>query len=94
MAVRMAKRYLGLCPECKGMVNFGHMYRKRNGNAYHADCDPSKPPPQCWCGGEIGETETEHQECFNKRADAFVLTRAVAGIFSPPPVAKLPRFRQ
>ena len=52
-----------------------------------------RPAPKCWCGGEIGRTETEHQECFNRRAAAFIFTRALAGIFSPRPTAKFPRYR-
>ena len=98
----MADRYLGICPPCKGPIMFSHLYIRRDkaggrarlgGTAYHTDCDPNKPAPTCWCGGETEGTATEHQECFNARADAHLFTRALAGIFSPRPVAKFPRMR-
>ncbi len=89
----MAIRYLGLCPECAGMVNFGHVYTRRNGMVCHYDCDPDKPEPQCWCGGELRATETEHLDCFVRRQCATTFTHALAGIFSPLPVAKFPRYR-
>lgn len=89
----MAKQHLGLCPSCKGNIGWGHLYVKRNGTNYHTQCDPDKPKSQCWCGGEIGEKDTEHVDCFDRRRAATWFTRAMAGIFSPQPVAKFPRMR-
>ena len=79
----MAKRYLGLCPGCSGMVNFGHMFIRRNGIAYHRDCDPNKPPPACWCGQELPDLgDTEHQGCFDRRVAVSRFCGALTGIFS------------
>ena len=89
-AVKMARRQLGICPACHGNVGFGHLYVTLDGIVFHESCRPNKPPPTCWCGGEIGRTETEHQECFNRRASVFIFTRALAGIYSPRPAAKFP----
>ncbi len=84
MTPPMAKRFLNVCPTCNGNVGFGHLYVQRNGTAYHTQCVPDKSPPSCWCGGELGETETEHQECFEDRTLVTYFTRAMAGVFSPP----------
>lgn len=83
----MAKQYLGLCPGCTGMVNFGHMFIRRNGTAYHSDCAPDRPEPKCWCGVEITPPETEHQGCYNTRMAFSWWGRQLAGIFSKPRVS-------
>ena len=77
------------------MVGFGHLYIRRNGTAYHTQCDPDKPPPECWCGGEIGPTETEHQGCFDRRVAMSRFCGVMAGMFSAPFVnwPKLKRFK-
>ena len=89
---RMARLHLGICPKCRGNIGWGHLYIERNGTKFHTQCDPEKPAPQCWCGREVGRTETEHQECFLRRYDVTVFTRAMANIFSAT-VAKFPKFR-
>ena len=78
----MAMRYLGLCPECNGMVNFGHMFIRRNGTAYHTDCDPIPRPNLCGgCGVVVPKGYSECQGCVNTRMAFAWWGRQMASIY-------------
>jgi hypothetical protein len=90
-----ADRYMGECPCGDGRINYGDGWISRQGQIWHAGCDPD-PDPCCWCGellqrrpGYIGEHE--HAACWAIRRSIMLMLGGLREHFRPAPP---PKFRQ
>ncbi|HEY7466454.1 MAG TPA: hypothetical protein VIB47_07155, partial [Dehalococcoidia bacterium] len=85
--VYTAVTYMGECPAGDGRLNVTYAVVKRQGQWWHAGCDPEPDPSrkECWCGpSETGE----HDRCYRIRYAFLWLLRGLRESFQKQEIPK------